>query len=129
MFGELQGVEEYLFLLFLFFLVFFFFRTRRSFCRSLILVIGRLWVSRLFAWPFSEPLRQLGLELFVPLCELLLPLLLEDFTVYDLPSTLIQLPSVFICSGICSSLILGVHPDFRRVLSCEGLGIQTQLNG
>merc|ERR1719290_494661 len=104
MFGELQDVEEYLFLLFLFFFVFFFFffffSTRRSLCRSLIFVIWRLWVSRLLAWPFSEPLGQLGLELFVPLSELLLPLLLEDFTVYDLPSTLVQLPSVFICSGV-----------------------------
>merc|ERR1712020_193945 len=45
----------------------------------------------------------------------------------DLPATLIQLLPVLVGPGVGSSLILGVHPDRRRILATKCIWIQAFL--
>merc|ERR1711936_971641 len=119
-----------LFLLLLFFLLFLFvFLLGLLFSSSLLLTLGRLRVSGLFAGSDSEPLWQLLGWALGELLELLLPHVLQPFCTHHLGSTLVQLLAVAVASGVRPPLVLGEHPDGGGVLLGEGLGVKTLLDG
>merc|ERR1711997_459474 len=119
------------FFLFLFFLFFWLFIiiSSNSFCRKFILIFRRVRCSCLFTWPLSKPFWQFSFSMLTKFFKLFFPVFLQELTVQNLPATLIELLPVFISPCICSSLILGVHSDLGRVLSCESLWIQAFLHG
>ena len=52
-----------------------------------------------------------------PFIHLLLPCLLEELSVENVPAALIELPPVIVGPGVGSPLVLGVHADLGRVLA------------
>merc|ERR1719397_1512297 len=96
---------------------------------SLLLTLGRLRISSLFAWPDSEPLWQLLGGTLRKLCELLLPHTLEPLGTDNLGSALVQLLAVTVRPGVRPPLVLGEHVDGGGVLLGEGLGVKTLLDG
>merc|ERR1719382_902642 len=118
-----------LLLLLLFFLLFLFvFLLGLLFSCSLLLTLGRLRISSLFAGSDSEPLWQLLGWALGELLELLLPHVLQPFCAHHLSATLVQLLAVAVASGVRPPLVLGEHPDGRGVLLGEGLGVETLLD-
>merc|ERR1719397_545517 len=96
---------------------------------SLLLTLGRLRISSLFAWPDSEPLWQLLGGTLRKLCELLLPHRLQPLGADNLSSALVQLLAVTVRPGVRPPLVLGEHVDGGGVLLGEGLGVKTLLDG
>merc|ERR1719500_299104 len=96
---------------------------------SLLLTLGRLRISSLFAWSNSEPLWQLLGGTLRELGELLLPVRLQPLGPDHLGATLVQLLAVAVASGVRPPLVLGEHPDGGGVLLGEGLGVKTLLDG
>merc|ERR1712168_616905 len=118
---ELSLVVKQLF--FLFFLL--------SWCTlaAFLIIVRGLWVSGLLAWALAEPLGQLGLWPLLPFIVLLLPQSLQVFSSDNFPAAFVQLPPVFVCSGVSSALVFGIHADLGWVLASESLGIQSLLHG
>merc|ERR1711863_121967 len=96
---------------------------------SLLLTLGCLRISSLFAWPNSEPLWQLLGGALRELGELLLPVRLQPLGPDHLGATLVQLLAVAVAPGVRPPLVLGEHPDGGGVLLGEGLGVKTLLDG
>merc|ERR1719397_25046 len=96
---------------------------------SLLLTLGRLRISSLFAWPDSEPLWQLLGGTLRKLCELLLPHGFQSLSTDNLGSALVQLLAVTVRPGIRPPLVLGEHVDGGGVLLGEGLRVKTLLDG
>merc|ERR1711863_147594 len=96
---------------------------------SLLLTLGCLRISSLFAWPNSEPLWQLLGGALRELGELLLPVRLQPLGPDHLGATLVQLLAVAVAPGVRPPLVLGEHPDCGGVLLGEGLGVKTLLDG
>merc|ERR1712088_637972 len=96
---------------------------------GLLLTLGRLRISGLFAGADSEPLWQLLGWAFRELCELLLPHGLQPLSADNLGATLVQLLAVAVCPGVCPPLVLGEHVNGGGVLLGEGLGVKTLLDG
>merc|ERR1712002_1015712 len=117
-----------LFLL-LFFLFLFFLDLSWGTLAALLIIVRGLWVSGLLAWALTEPLGQLGLWPLLPFIVLLLPQSLQVFSSDNLPSAFVQFPPVFVCSGVSSALIFGIHADLGWVLASKSLGIQSLLHG
>merc|ERR1711883_7982 len=95
---------------------------------GLLLPLGRLRISSLFAGADSEPLWQLLGWAFRELCELLLPHGLQPLSADNLGATLVQLLAVAVCPGVCPPLVLGEHVNGGGVLLGEGLGVETLLD-
>merc|ERR1712064_67538 len=106
----------FLLIIFLFFLFFF-------------LTLWGLWLSLLLSGSLSEPLGEFSGWSLAPLIIFLFPDTFKVFSSDNFPSSLIHFFSVIIRSGVCSTLILGVHADFWWVLSSEGLWVKTLLKG
>merc|ERR1719382_2158030 len=64
-----------------------------------------------------------------PLVVLLFPDGVQGLGTDDLPATLVQLLPVLVGPGVGPPLVLGVHADWRRVLSAESLRVETLLQG
>merc|ERR1719397_1275238 len=96
---------------------------------SLLLTLGRLRISSLFAWPDSEPLWQLLGGTLRKLCELLFPHGFQPLGADNLSSALVQLLAVTVRPGVRPPLVLGEHVDGGGVLLGEGLGVKTLLDG
>merc|ERR550532_980261 len=96
---------------------------------SLLLTLGSLRISSLFAWPDSEPLWQFLGGTLRELCELLLPHTLQPLSADNLGSAFVQLLTVTVCPGVRPPLVLGEHVDGGGVLLGEGLGVKTLLDG
>merc|ERR1712018_995382 len=94
-----------------------------------LLTLGSLWITFLLAWTDSAPLGQLGLGSLLPFSQLLLPAGLQPFRSDDLSTTLIQLLSVAVRSGVCPTLVFGEHANSGGMGTTEGLGIETLLDG
>merc|ERR1719494_1291210 len=116
-------INRLLLLLLLFFLLVLLFSC------SLLLTLGRLRISSLFARSDSEPLWQLLGGTLRELRELLLPGRLQPLGPEHLGATLVQLLAVAVASGVRPPLVLGEHPDGGRVLLGEGLGVKPLLDG
>merc|ERR1712051_475635 len=96
---------------------------------SLLLTLGCLRISSLFAWSDSEPLWQLLGGTLRELGELLLPVRLQPLGPDHLGATLVQLLAVAVAPGVRPPLVLGEHPDGGGVLLGEGLRVKTLLDG
>merc|ERR1719500_1242229 len=96
---------------------------------SLLLTLGCLRISSLFAWSDSEPLWQLLGGTLRELGELLLPVRLQPLGPDHLGATLVQLLAVAVAPGVRPPLVLGEHPDGGGVLLGEGLRVETLLDG
>merc|ERR1719187_300614 len=94
-----------------------------------LLSLGSLRISSLFAGPHSEPLWQFLGGPLLELVELLLPHGLQPLCPDHLGASLVQLLPVSVGPGVCPPLVLGEHVDGWGVLACEGLGVQTLLDG
>merc|ERR1712037_679671 len=77
----------------------------------------------------TEPLGQLGLGALQPLVVFLLPEGLEMLGSDNFPATLIKFLSVFIGSGVSSTLVFGVHANLGWVFAGESLRVETLLHG
>merc|ERR1711910_318330 len=76
-----------------------------------------------------KPLGQLLGGSLGELVVLLLPGGLQMLGSDDLPSTLVELLPIVVGPGVCPALVLGVHADLGGVLSSQGLGVKTHLEG
>merc|ERR1719277_728773 len=119
----------FLLIIFLFFLFFFIIFLFSSCSLFFITTLWGLWVSLLLAWSLSKPLGESSGRSLAPFIVFLFPARFKVFSSDNFPTSLIHFLSVIIRSGICSTLILGVHADLWWVLSSEGLWVKTLLKG
>merc|ERR1712012_1245758 len=94
-----------------------------------LLTLRGLWITFLLAWADTAPLGQFGLGSLLPFSQLLFPHSLQPFRSDDLSTTLIQLLSVTVRSGVCSTLIFGEHVNGGGMGTTEGFWIKTLLDG
>merc|ERR1712126_764905 len=78
---------------------------------------------------YSKPLGASSGRSLAPFIVFLFPARFKVFSSDNFPSSLVHFLSVIIRSGVCSTLILGVHADLWWVLSSEGLWVKTLLQG
>merc|ERR1719336_2066396 len=125
----LLSCSSLLFIILLFLLLFFLIILLS--CSSLLslLSLRSLGFSLLLAGSLTEPLGKLLGWSLAPVIILLLPCSLQVFSSDNFPATFIHFLSVIIRSGVCSTLILGVHSDLWWVLSSQGLWVKTLLQG
>merc|ERR1719495_2761194 len=119
---EYIAVKLFLIILLLFsffFLIILLLFSFSSISTGILLALRGLRITSLFAGPDSEPLGKFASRALGELGELLLPTSLEPFGSDDFSSTLVQLLSVTICSGVCSTLVLREHVDCGRMLPSE----------
>merc|ERR1712025_1190953 len=93
------------------------------------LLFWGLWLSLLLSGSLSKPLGEFSGWSLAPFIIFLFPDTFKVFCSNNFPSSLIHFLSVIIRSGVCSTLILGVHADLWWVLSSEGLWVKTLLKG
>merc|ERR1719336_1916624 len=125
----LLSCSSLLFIILLFLLLFFLIILLS--CSSLLslLSLRSLRFSLLLAGSLTKPLGKLLGWSLAPVIILLLPCSLQVFSSDNFPATFIHFLSDIIRSGVCSTLILGVHSDLWWVLSSQGLWVETLLQG
>merc|ERR1712235_155410 len=124
-------INLFLFLI-IFLLIFFLFIIFLLLCSCsffFLTTLWGLWVSLLLAWSLSKPLGESSGRSLAPFIVFLFPARFKVFSSDNFPASLIHFLSVIIRSGICSTLILGVHADLWWVLSSKGLWVKTLLKG
>merc|ERR1719277_1422197 len=127
-----MGIDVDLLFLIIFLLIFFLFiifLLLSSCCLFFLTTLWGLWVSLLLAWSLSKPLGESSGRSLAPFIVFLFPARFKVFSSDNFPASLIHFLSVIIRSGICSTLILGVHADLWWVLSSESLWVKTLLKG
>merc|ERR1711962_1964878 len=116
------------FLIVLFLILFLFINLLGSGTFSLVLLTLRsIRSSSLFPRSFTKPLGKARLGSLVPLVQLLLVLRLQHLCPHNFPASLVETLPVRIRPRVRPPLVLGEHPDSRRVLPGERLWVETPL--
>merc|ERR1712241_456989 len=91
------------------------------------LALWSIWSSGLFTRALSEPLRKSRFGSLVPFVQFLLVLRFQHFCPDPLPASLVESLPVCVGARVSPPLVLGEHPDSRRILPGESFRVEAFL--